>query len=219
MSWGACYLSVEAGGNILVPYGVLITMFHYRRFNRSLVVIHTLKWVTVISTQHLYHYNDVIMSTIASEITSLTIVYSDVKRKHQSSASLSFVQGTGEFPAQMASNAENVSIWWRHHVSASSFREYANMMTSPTRNIFCVTGPLWGEFAGHQWIPVKKASDAELWCFLLICTWLNGWANHRDAGDLRRHHAHYDVTSIWSNVSCWLHVNNISFVNTIVRHK
>ena len=25
--------------------------------------------------------------------------------------------GTGEFPAQMASNAENVSIWWRHHAS------------------------------------------------------------------------------------------------------
>ena len=25
---------------------------------------------------------------------------------------------TGDFPAQMASNAENVSIWWRHHVSA-----------------------------------------------------------------------------------------------------
>ena len=24
--------------------------------------------------------------------------------------------GTGEFPAQIASNAENVSIWWRHHV-------------------------------------------------------------------------------------------------------
>ena len=23
--------------------------------------------------------------------------------------------GTGEFPEQMASNAENVSIWWRHH--------------------------------------------------------------------------------------------------------
>ena len=23
---------------------------------------------------------------------------------------------TGEFPAQMASNTENVSIWWRHHV-------------------------------------------------------------------------------------------------------
>ena len=22
---------------------------------------------------------------------------------------------TGEFPEQMASNAENISIWWRHH--------------------------------------------------------------------------------------------------------
>ena len=31
-------------------------------------------------------------------------------------------QGTGEFPAQMASNAENVSIWWRHHVFLISFR-------------------------------------------------------------------------------------------------
>ena len=28
--------------------------------------------------------------------------------------------GTGEFPAQMAGNAENVSIWWRHHVKARS---------------------------------------------------------------------------------------------------
>ena len=29
---------------------------------------------------------------------------------------------TGEFPAQMASNAENVSIWWRHHGVHSSWR-------------------------------------------------------------------------------------------------
>ena len=28
--------------------------------------------------------------------------------------------GTGEFPAQMASNAENVSIWWRHYAIRSS---------------------------------------------------------------------------------------------------
>ena len=28
---------------------------------------------------------------------------------------------TSEFPAQMASNAENVSIWWRHHVAALNF--------------------------------------------------------------------------------------------------
>ena len=44
------------------------------------------------------HYNDVRMGTIASQITSLTIVYSTVysdadQRKHQSSASLAFVWG------------------------------------------------------------------------------------------------------------------------------
>ena len=27
---------------------------------------------------------------------------------------------TGEFPAQRASNAKNVSLWWRHHVSGGS---------------------------------------------------------------------------------------------------
>ena len=30
--------------------------------------------------------------------------------------------GTGEFPAQMASNAENVSIWWRHHAKMGRCR-------------------------------------------------------------------------------------------------
>ena len=41
-----------------------------------------------------------------------------------------------------------------------------NMVTSSNENISCVTGPLWGEFTGYQWIPLTKASDAELWCFL-----------------------------------------------------
>ena len=30
--------------------------------------------------------------------------------------------------------------------------------------------------------------------FSLICAWTNGWANHRDAGDLRRYRDHHDVT-------------------------
>ena len=46
----------------------------------------------------LRHYNDVIMSAMASQMTSLTIVYSTVysgadQRKHQSSMSLAFVRG------------------------------------------------------------------------------------------------------------------------------
>ena len=49
------------------------------------------------------HYNDVIMNAMASQITSLTIVYSSVysgadQRKHQSSAWLAFVRGNHRWP-------------------------------------------------------------------------------------------------------------------------
>ena len=72
------------------------------------------------------------MGAIASQIISLTIVhstgYSDAdQRKHQSSASLAFVReftGAGEFSLQMTSNAENVSIWWRHHVVEEALARY-----------------------------------------------------------------------------------------------
>ena len=66
-------------------------------------------------------------------------------------------------------------------------------MTSSNGNIFRVTGRLCGEFTGHRWIPSTKASDAEL-LFSLICAWINGWVNNGEAGDLRRHRSHYDVS-------------------------
>ena len=49
------------------------------------------------------HYNDVIMGSMASQITSLTIVYSTVysdadQRKQKSSASLAFVRGIHRWP-------------------------------------------------------------------------------------------------------------------------
>ena len=52
---------------------------------------------------HLLHYSDVIMGTMASQITSLTIVYTSVcsgadQRKHQSSTSLAFVRGIHRSP-------------------------------------------------------------------------------------------------------------------------
>ena len=51
----------------------------------------------------IFHYNDVIMSPMAFQITSLTIVYSIIhsgadQRKHQSSASLAFVRGINRWP-------------------------------------------------------------------------------------------------------------------------
>ena len=53
---------------------------------------HHLKYMCV------FHYSNVIMGTMASQITSITIVYSTVysgadQREHQRSASLAFVRG------------------------------------------------------------------------------------------------------------------------------
>ena len=61
------------------------------------------------------NYNDVIMSMMASRITSLTIVYSTVPKFRVTGPCARNSPVTGEFPAQRASNAENVYIWWRHH--------------------------------------------------------------------------------------------------------
>ena len=36
--------------------------------------------------------------------------------------------------------------------------------------------------------------------FSLICVWINGWVNNREAGDERRYRAHYDVTIMTSKV-------------------
>ena len=49
------------------------------------------------------HYNDVVMGSMASQITSITIVYPTVysgtdQRKHKSSASLAFVRGNHQRP-------------------------------------------------------------------------------------------------------------------------
>ena len=56
------------------------------------------QWVLLTNGKQCKYYNDVIMGTIASQITSLTTVYSAVysdadQRKHQSSASLASVLG------------------------------------------------------------------------------------------------------------------------------
>ena len=62
------------------------------------------------------HYSDVIMDAMASQNTSLTIIYSTVysQIKENTKAPRHWpLWGTkGQY------NAENVSIWWRHHVLA-----------------------------------------------------------------------------------------------------
>ena len=68
-----------------------------------LTLVLLLPLTDAIPSKAIYHYNDVIMTTIASQINSLTIVYSTVysdadQSKHQSSASLAFVWGIHRGP-------------------------------------------------------------------------------------------------------------------------
>ena len=81
-----------------------------------------------------------------------------------------------------------------------------DMMTSSNGNIFRVTGHLCGEFTG------TKASDAELWLFSLICARINSWVNNGEAGELRRHRAHYDVTVMVKLMNAINHTMHVYYI-------
>ena len=116
------------------------------------------------------HYSDVIMSTMASQITGVTIVYSTVRSgadqwKHESFASLAFVRGTHRWPVNSPHKwpAENVSIWWRHH---------------GRRKTKCQ--PFYGSrrfvnFPHFMW-DVAIQDLIRLWTIYFCCPWNLGWS-------------------------------------------
>ena len=114
------------------------------------------------------HYNDVIMGAIASQITSLTSVYSTDywsadQRKHESSASLAFVRGIHRGPV-------NSPHKWPVTRKMFPFDDVImNGDLAPWR-IYAWPGLLFGLRFAIIWSPfylhITKASDTELWCFL-----------------------------------------------------
>ena len=102
-------------------------LIDWTRGNNVIVIVplKQLWWIRVKIT----HYCDVIMGAMASLITSLTIVYSivywgaeqrNIKAPRPWLLCGEFTGENGGFPAQMAINAEYVSIWWRHHAGSVS---------------------------------------------------------------------------------------------------
>ena len=84
-------------------------------------------------------------------------------------------------------------IYW-HMISTTyiSLREYTwcQMETFLALLATCAgNSPFTGDF------PSQRPSGRAL-MFSLICAWTSGWANNTDAGDLKRHRAHCDVTVI-----------------------
>ena len=91
----------------------------------------SMKEITIMRTQT-SHYSDVIMSSRASQFTGVSIACRSKKTSKLRVTGLCEGNSpvTGEFPAQRASYADNVSIWWRHH-------DYATQRLSD-HNLLCV---------------------------------------------------------------------------------
>ena len=85
--------------------------------------------------------------------------------------------------------------WWRHQIET----------LSALLGLCAGNSSVTGEFHSHsQW----------RWAlmFSLICTWINGWANNREVGDLRRHRAHYDVI-----VMSWILYESIEYKSALIQ--
>ena len=91
------------------------------------------------------------------------------------------------------------------------FIRWSAMMTSSNGNIFRVTGHSCVEFTG-QWRGALM--------FSLLWSIINGWVNNRDAGDLRRHRAHHDVTVmvVWEGGTFVLTNTVLNWVAEVVSH-
>ena len=70
-----------------------------------------------------------------------------------------------------------LTAWWRHQMETFS----------ALLAICAGNSPVPGEFPAQR--PVTRSFDVSL-----ICTRINGWVNNGEAGDLRRHRAHHDLT-------------------------
>ena len=81
------------------------------------------------------------------------------------------------------------------------------METFPALLAICVgNSPVTDEFPA-------KASDVRALIFF-ICAWINGWVNDREAGDLRRHRAHYYVILMqnWAVKDIYDNIERLIFI-------
>ena len=107
-------------------------------------------------------------------------------------------------------------IWGRQdpgepHDGPMNFVILVYMMISSNGNIAALLALCEGDSKGHRYIPLTKASDADLW-YLFISAWTNDWANDQDVGDLRRNRAHYDATVV---IREWTFIPWANFAKTM----
>ena len=115
--------------------------------------------------------------------------------------------------------------YWRRSMTSYdvSMPQWVNTLVKPSRvNLLTAHDDVikwkhfpryWPFVRGIHRSPVNSLHKGQ-WrgalMFSLICAWINGWINNREAGDLRRYPAHYDVTLCeQGNVDAESNVNNM----------
>ena len=104
---------------LISMYRIQIICIHVQRTG---IKPHFPIWLTALDVDIFHQYNDVVMSAVAFHQPHECLLNRLFGRRSKETSKLRVTglcvgnsPGTGEFPAQRASNAENVSIWWRHH--------------------------------------------------------------------------------------------------------
>ena len=107
-------------------FSLFLAWTSFRRISELMIWVALIQWYSNWSSEY---YTGKINSTYFEDIffQKYSIFTDADQRRHQSSTplacatSLCHCEGnsvvTGEFPAQRASDMENVSIWWRHHAA------------------------------------------------------------------------------------------------------
>ena len=124
------------------------------------------------------YYNDVIMGALrpkspASRLFTQPFIQAEIKENIKAPRHWPLCgefTGTGEFPAQMASNAENVSIWWRHH---ETFAQITTAMLSYHVHYFELE--LWWKLACEMGSCSIKGIDQMAVVRIRLIT---GWIHH-----------------------------------------
>ena len=81
-----------------------------------------------------------------------------------------------------------------HGMKGNPMRTYASHYAMHSCHVCRDDGIKWK----YRWIPLTKASNATLWCFLWPAPAQTAEQNNGDASYLRRHCVHYDVTVMFA---------------------
>ena len=113
---------------------------------------------------------------------------------------------------------DGLQNWDYHHIELWNYDDVIKWKHFP-RNWPFVRG-----IHRSRWIPHTKGQWRGALMISLICVWINGWVNNREAGDSRRHRGHYDVNVMYH--AHWWHIGHkntsssktTAFISYLVTH-